>query len=132
MGTTRQIVVALRDPMLAMISTVNRGEDYTPRVFDALAAGIAARPARLTHLFRVDAPDAERQAELDGLGAFLGLAPPTTNWAPANASPDTFDLKDDYARGIISPRIKAHWDELRTMTATRDLYASRGYSLGWM
>ncbi len=93
-----KVVIPWRDPELAQISSLNRGQD--PRPLSEFADLLLWSERENVHLFTVE-PD-DKDMELAHLEAFLEpVRPPVTDWAPVNTSEDVTGRKEAYglARG---------------------------------
>lgn len=88
-----RVVVPLRNPLMAAVSSLKRGE--TPRMEGfQLLAEYRDNPA--VHFFRVDCFPHERDARLTALAEFCGAEVPEEDWAPVNATTEAlqYDLND--------------------------------------
>lgn len=91
-----KVVIPWRDPELARISALNRGEEPRPPEEFAELLSWADRPN--VHLFHI-APGSNdaKLFELEKLRRFLGLdEPPETDWEPVNVSKDVTGEKRSY------------------------------------
>lgn len=124
------ILCTLRDPMLAVISSTNRGD--RGHFVEAWRIPASWQGAPNVHFFPVDGPIGERAQVLRELAGFAGARIPSTNWVPVHTSPDVLDLKADYQRGVIKPEIRQAFDALSGLDDVNGLFAAHGYSLPWM
>ncbi len=132
------IIHTMRDPMMAIISSINQGQTDTS--FNQLAHSVETwkliakhKDAPNVHFFRVDCPVAERDQELRDLATFCrSRTLPTTDWAPVHASPDVRTLKPGYASGTRKLVLRTHYQMLQGSPAVKTLFADHGYSLPWM
>lgn len=121
------VLCTLRDPVLAAISSMNRGEVFDVDVWDVVAAWNGTPN---THYFSIDGPS--NALALAGLASFLELPEPRTDWVPVNDAEDVLDLKRGYAAGRPVARVV---QVMRDLSAKPDLVALFGehdYSLPWM
>ena len=92
-GSGERVVIPWREPELARISALNRGQK--PRPISEFVDILVWAKQRNVHLFDVE-PD-DREAELAGLREFLGCEHEiTTDWVPVNSSKDVTGLKAAY------------------------------------
>lgn len=128
-----QVVVPLRDPMLAEISRINRGWGMPVHHWDRL---LPLFDLPDTHAFRVQLPSGVTKAdELGRLAEFLDWQSdlPHVDWTPRNARPgDPGRLKWKYSRGEIDEKLRPAWSWLRGHPALAGVFRSHGYDLGWM
>lgn len=97
-----RVVIPMRDPVLARISTMNRGftpaaveRRVPPRLFNTVAAW---RTRSNIHVYPV--PGSLR--DIRALAGFLGVvAPEDVDWNPAGTTPDVRRLKDAYTAGHV-------------------------------
>jgi len=126
----RPCIVTLRDPMMAVIGKINRGDTYRADLWRSVA-----RWVDLPHvlIFKVDCPVDERAAQIAALQAFVGSEiTPRTDWAPVNTFADTRELKAPYGRGERPALLQAAFEELRGYPDVVQLFVDHGYDLSWM
>ncbi len=126
-----KIVIPLRDPVLALVSTLNRGQkDDIAALFNLIARDYAPLPN--VHFFRVDAPRGTENERLRALEQFTGViyGGVDIDWTPLNESGDPLGLKRPYGEGEMPAPLPAFVDRLTDDVC--DLLAVHGYDLPWL
>ncbi len=115
---SERVVVPLRDPLMAAVSSMVRGETPAPEGFRLLAEH---RNNPAVHFFRVDCPAHERVARLAALAEFCGAEVPEEDWAPVNTVKEPLEYSWDDAVRAIQP--------IENDPGVRDMLERAGYSL---
>lgn len=125
-----QVVIPLRDPVLAYITQLNRSQnDPMAMLFNGMCE-YAYLPN--VHLFRVDCPENKRHDELERLASFLGWTYlPWTDWRPINDTViDPTGLKRQYSSGLLPEPLGRFVDSLSI--DVHKLLIERGYTMAWL
>jgi len=118
-------VIPLRDPVLCMISAINRMEQASwVDGFNQLLEW----PLDHALFFRVDCPERERATEVAALYNYIGAAVPDTDWTPVGSEPDHLGLKRDYLATGTFPQAFTE----KVHRTTRAFLRSHGYTMMWM
>jgi len=126
-----KIVIPLRDPVLAYISTLNRGQsDPIASLFNLMARDYAPLPN--VHLFRVDGSPGDRLHRLAALEEFTGrkYGDVDIDWSPLNESGDPLGLKREYTSGLMPEPLQGFVDSLSPQV--HDLLGRYGYHMPWL
>ena len=122
------VVFPLRDPVLAYITMLNRGNNDRLAHHFSVMANYVKRPN--THVFRIDRPQAERPEELAKLAAFTGR-PLATDWQPINDTQvDPTGLRRSYSGGHLNEKLEEFVASLQRPVI--EMLLAYGYELPWM